>query len=134
MKIKFCSLYRQEGQDQKAEFEVDAKYSKELIKHPFENIEYEYEVYEFHDPQSKQPTRIEINPKSVNVITNNATLQLRLLKCHNGSKIHLEKNDIILKTLMDKCIVSEKEAFFQYEMFSINDLPMGEFKITISHE
>ncbi|MCS4536923.1 MULTISPECIES: hypothetical protein [unclassified Mycoplasma] len=134
MTIKFRSDYNQEGKEQFTEFEAEAKYSKQIIKHPLENKEFEYDIYEFRDPQNQQLTRIEINPKSVNVITSNATLQLRFKKYHGGSQINLDKNKLFLKTLMDKCIVDPEKAHFQYELFSIADQPMGKFKITISYK
>ncbi|QBF34907.1 hypothetical protein EG856_03255 [Mycoplasmopsis phocirhinis] len=134
MKIKFRSEYNQSGQDQITEFEADANYLKQKIKHLFDNEEFEYDIYEFKDPQSNKLTRIELNPLSVNVISDNATLQLRLNKYHSGSQLNLNKNKFVLKTFMNECFIKEQQASFSYELFSVVDQPMGRFKVFIEYK
>ncbi|WP_029608938.1 hypothetical protein [Mycoplasma simbae] len=132
MKIKFHSIADQEENNNVVEFEAEASYEITHFKDIFDNDKQHFHTFTFTDPQNKQPVRIEINDSRVNILNNHATLELRHKKFHSGSHVNANGNKFNLKTFMNACQVEDTKYYFEYEIFSVNNDPMGKFKITIT--
>lgn len=131
MKLKFKSIALQNGEENIVEFEAETTVEQTEFKDLYDSEVYKYTTLTFIDPESKKATRIEFNPKRINMLNDFATLELRINELSEYSKISVNGNNFGLKTLLTKYEFNEQNHNFEYKLFSMNDDPMGEFKIFI---
>lgn len=131
MKIKFKSTVKQPGADDvNVEAVLDAK--KEKYEDSNKNI---YDVYTFTEENPKVTTRIELNPKYVNIFRESVSLNFELNKEVNTSVIKTDDGlELTIKTFL-KSFKKTKEKFkINYELRAINNQLVSECFIDISEE
>lgn len=131
MKLKFKSIAQQNGEQNIVEFEAETTVEQTEFKDLYDSEVYKYTTLTFIDPQNKKATRIEFNPKRINMLNDFATLEFRLNELSEYSKINVNGNNFGLKTLLTNYEFNELNHNFEYKLFSMHDDPMGEFKIFI---
>lgn len=129
MIIKFKSIALQNGQEHITNFKAEAEFYSETIEQDGEKID--YKIISFSDPDNNLKTKIELNPKSININNNVATVQLRLKKTHNKTVVYNPHGELRFKSYLYKTKFRDNVFNFEYELLTQDNDPIGTFKIDI---